>query len=98
MLKSKARRRVALKTAALGAIGGGLIFGAIPALATPINAVYSCVPTNGLPTATVTFPMELVGPSGTPSPNTAVTITWRIGGSASPTTTPTATPSPTATP
>ncbi|MDF5751586.1 hypothetical protein [Spongiactinospora sp. TRM90649] len=98
MLKSKARRRVALKTAALGAIGCGLVFGAIPALAAPVDVQYTCTPTNGQPGLTVVFPMELVGPSGTPQPNTAVTVNWRIGGSASPTTSSTATGSPTASP
>lgn len=57
MLKSKTRRRVAVKTVAVGVVSGGLIFGAVPAVASlaaiPKPVTYTCSPV-GSPVGTGT--------------------------------------------
>ncbi|MFJ2030452.1 hypothetical protein [Streptosporangium sp. NPDC087985] len=84
MLKSKTRRRVAVKTAAIAAACGGIFFGAVPAIASmaagPKPVAYTCTPTAGTPAgASHTFQMELVGPAVAPTPNSTVVVTWKIG-------------------
>ncbi|GIH75937.1 hypothetical protein [Planobispora longispora] len=86
MLKSKTRRRVMAKTAAIGAVGAGLIFGAVPALASmaaaPVPVTYTCETEAGV-SATYKIQMELTGPTA-PVPSSTVVATWKIGPSASP--------------
>ncbi|GGT02915.1 hypothetical protein GCM10010156_71080 [Planobispora rosea] len=83
MLKSKTRRRVMAKTAAIGAVGAGLFFGAVPALASMVAApkpvTYECqIGAAGGPTATMKFQMDLTGPID-PTPSSTIVATWKIG-------------------
>jgi hypothetical protein len=86
--KSKTRRHVAVKTAAVAAAGAGILFGAMPAIASisaaPKTVNYSCVstvPGAATPSATATyaFQMDVTGPLATPTPNATVVATWKIG-------------------
>ncbi|WP_030923947.1 hypothetical protein [Streptosporangium amethystogenes] len=94
MLKSKTRRRVAVKTAAIAAVGAGVLFGAVPAVASmyadPNPVSYACT-LGGVssPSATYTFQMDLSGPTAAAT-NAPLVATWKI---AQPTTVPTLTPS-----
>ncbi|MEV4380374.1 hypothetical protein [Streptosporangium sp. NPDC049644] len=93
MLKSKTRRRVAVKTAAIAAVGAGVLFGAVPAVASmyadPNPVSYACT-LGGVtsPSATYTFQMDLSGPTAAAT-NAPLVATWKI---AQPTTVPTLTP------
>lgn len=84
MRKSKTRRRVAVKTAA-GVVGAGIIFGAIPAIASlaavPKAVTYTCTLVTGgtVPQNSYKLQMDLAGPIATPTPNSTVVVTWRIG-------------------
>ncbi|MEU4833678.1 hypothetical protein [Streptosporangium sp. NPDC023615] len=83
MLKSRTRRRIAVKTAVVATVGAG-IFGAFPALASiyavPKPVTYTCDPmgTAGGAAISVVFQMDLTGPTEavTGSPLAA---TWKIG-------------------
>ncbi|GGL06895.1 hypothetical protein [Planomonospora parontospora] len=81
MLKSKTRRRVAVKTAAIGAVGAGVLFGAVPAIASmtaaPKAVTYNCEPETGA-ASPYKFQMDLTGPLA-PTPNGPVVATWKIG-------------------
>lgn len=83
MRKSKTRRRVAVKTAAISAVGAGIIFGAVPAIASmsaaPKLVHYTCdVGETGPTGIPYTFQMDLTGPLATPTPNATVVATWKI--------------------
>ncbi|MBG0813678.1 hypothetical protein [Planomonospora sp. ID82291] len=82
MLKSKTRRRVAVKTAAIGAVGAGVLFGAVPAIASmaaaPKPVTYNCEPQTGGASSPYKFQMDLTGPLA-PTPNGPVVATWKIG-------------------
>ncbi|MEV8633871.1 hypothetical protein AB0395_19645 [Streptosporangium sp. NPDC051023] len=83
MLKSKTRRRVAAKTAAIGIVGAGILLGAVPAIASltaaPKPVSYTCTPTTG---TAVTNPyklqMDLSGPL-TSTPGSVIVVTWKLG-------------------
>ncbi|GAA4222608.1 hypothetical protein FHR32_003857 [Streptosporangium album] len=79
MLKSKTRRRVAVKTAAIAAACGGIFFGAVPAIAsmvaTPKTVTYSC--TGSGTTAAYKVQVDITGPL-TPTPNSTVVATWAV--------------------
>lgn len=99
MLKSKTRRRVAVKTAVIAAAGAGLLFGAVPALAsiyaTPDPVSYECTLAGATaPKATYIFQMDLSGPAAAVT-NAPLVATWKIG---QPTTLPSLTPSSAASP
>jgi hypothetical protein len=88
VLKSKTRRRVAVKTAAIGAVGAGVLFGAVPAIASmtavPKAVTYNCEPQGeGAAPSPYKFQMDLTGPLA-PTPNGAVVATWKIGQPAAP--------------
>ncbi|MEV4250437.1 hypothetical protein AB0J63_44435 [Streptosporangium canum] len=81
MLKSKTRRRVAVKTAAIAAVCGGLFFGAVPAIASmaaaPQPVSYNCTAgAAGAPTP-YKLQMDITGPLA-PTPNSTVVATWAI--------------------
>ncbi|MGW0591447.1 hypothetical protein [Streptosporangium sp. NPDC002607] len=82
MLKSKTRRRVAVKTAAIAAAGAGVLFGAVPAVASmyadPNPVSYACT-LGGVssPSATYTFQMDLSGPTAAAT-NSPLVATWKI--------------------
>ncbi|MFC4057680.1 hypothetical protein ACFOWE_05210 [Planomonospora corallina] len=84
MLKSRTRRRVAVKTAAIGLVGAGVVFGAVPAIASmvaaPAQVTYNCTGT-GTGTAAAASPyklqLELTGPVA-PTPSSTVVATWKI--------------------
>jgi hypothetical protein len=89
--KSKTRRRVAVKTAAIAAAGAGVLFGAMPAIASisaaPKAVSYTCEPATGVGAGTPTpyvFQMDVTGPLATPTPNSTVVATWKIGQAAPP--------------
>ncbi|WP_326635475.1 hypothetical protein OG884_21330 [Streptosporangium sp. NBC_01755] len=93
MLKSKTRRRVAVKTAAIAAAGAGVFFGAVPAVASmyadPNPVSYACTLAGvSSPSATYTFQMDLTGPTAAAT-NSPLVATWKI---AQPATGPTVTP------
>ncbi|MBG0827689.1 hypothetical protein HS041_07925 [Planomonospora sp. ID67723] len=94
MLKSKTRRRVMAKTATIAAVGMGVLFGAVPALASMVTApkpvTYTCTGAGSAP-ATYKFQMDLTGPAA-PTPSSTVVATWRIGTAAPIVTAPSAIP------
>ncbi|WP_433251355.1 hypothetical protein ACQPYK_05785 [Streptosporangium sp. CA-135522] len=87
MLKSKTRRRVAVKTAAIAAACGGIFFGAVPAiasLAAPKTVSYTCTSSSGTSaSAMYKLQMDITGPLA-PTPNSAVVATWAIRQPAAP--------------
>jgi hypothetical protein len=79
--KSRVRRRLAMKTAALGVVGAGLLFGAVPAvasLAAPRPVSYTCSPTEAGTGELYNIQIDLVGPAANPTPSQPVQITWRV--------------------
>ncbi|MEU0518057.1 hypothetical protein [Streptosporangium sp. NPDC006007] len=87
MLKSKTRCRVAVKSVAVGAVSGGLIFGAVPAVASlaaiPKPVTYTCNPVGSPAAGAVTgnsykLQMDLTAPLSA-VPNSPLVATWRIG-------------------
>ncbi|MEV7005390.1 hypothetical protein [Streptosporangium sp. NPDC051022] len=83
MLKSKARRRVTVKTAVIGILGAGILFGAVPAIASltaaPKGVTYTCTPSSGTVTNnTYKMQMDLSGPSLS-TPNSTIVVTWKLG-------------------
>ncbi|MBG0820627.1 hypothetical protein HS048_07760 [Planomonospora sp. ID91781] len=83
MLKSKTRRRVVAKTAAICAAGAGVLFGAVPAIASmtaaPKAVTYNCESqVAGAAPSPYKFQMDLTGPLA-PTPNSTVVATWKIG-------------------
>ncbi|MER6169968.1 hypothetical protein [Streptosporangium sp. NPDC001681] len=82
MLKSKTRRRVAVKTAAIAAAGAGVLFGAVPAVASmyadPNPVSYACTLAGvSSPSATYIFQMDLSGPTAAAT-NSPLVATWKI--------------------
>ncbi|HEY9522305.1 MAG TPA: hypothetical protein VIR33_03630 [Thermopolyspora sp.] len=75
MREPLARRRVATRVA-IGVIGGGILFGAIPAMAALVSkdVTYSC----GSPSSQFKFGIEMAGPAANPTPHATVVVTWKI--------------------
>ncbi|GAA2865410.1 hypothetical protein GCM10010517_24750 [Streptosporangium fragile] len=96
MLKSKTRRRVAVKTAVISAAGAGILFGAIPAIASiaaPKQVTYSCSVVGAAASSTYAFQMDLTGPTAAVT-NSPLTATWKVNPpAASPLVAPTGIPS-----
>ncbi|GIH91321.1 hypothetical protein ACFFMN_09990 [Planobispora siamensis] len=86
MLKPKTRGRVMAKTAAIAVVGAGVLFGAVPALASLVAApkpvTYDCENSEGT-RAAYRIQMDLTGPAN-PAPSSTIVATWKIGPSASP--------------
>ncbi|GAA3443964.1 hypothetical protein [Planomonospora venezuelensis] len=88
MLKPKTRRRVMAKTAAIAAVGAGVLFGAVPAVASMVTTMapkpvtYDCTVPGGA-AATYKVQLDLTGPLN-PVPSSTIVATWKIGPSASP--------------
>ncbi|GGQ03913.1 hypothetical protein [Streptosporangium pseudovulgare] len=84
MLESRTRRRVAAKMTAIAVAGAGVLFGAVPAIAslvaTPKPVTYTCTAlTGGGASASHTFQVELAGPATAPTPSSAAVVTLKIG-------------------
>ncbi|GAA3135630.1 hypothetical protein [Streptosporangium carneum] len=83
MLKSKTRRRVAAKTAAIGVVSAGLLFGAVPAIASlaaaPKPVSYTCTSVSGVAAASpYKLLMDVSGPL-TSTPGSTIVVTWKLG-------------------
>ncbi|GAA3121269.1 hypothetical protein GCM10010466_10250 [Planomonospora alba] len=83
MLKSKTRRRVAVRTAAVGLVGAGVLFGGLPAIASmmaaPVPVTYNCTSSAaGAAASPYRLQMDLTGPLA-PTPGATVVATWKIG-------------------